>query len=271
MAKNNPLVLITTYGRGPTMQKTWDNLPPAVLKRTSLVVAKSEERAFDNAGFRTLVCPRQGGPGGLGPVRQWCLEWAHRNGFNKLALLDDDLIQWSRRGMTTTGDTYAKCGPDEVGEAFKRMWKHLDDYAHGAIAISLFSQDRPEVEHNKRALDALFYRVDVLINGGYKFDMRTMSDFDMTLKLFKAGYANVIDRYVYQKQMGSNKAGGCSSYRDLAEMERTANELKRRYPEFVTVVDRPGDSWGYDGARKDVKIAWARMAKFYNARTIGEH
>lgn len=247
------------------MQKTWDNFPPAVRRITQMVVSKAEQRAFQDAKMPTLVCPLQGGPRGLGAVRQWCLEYAHRQGVRKLGLFDDDLIQWSRRGMTTTGDTYAKTGPAEVGVAFQRMWGHLDHYAHGAIAISLFSVDCPEVEYNKRALDALFYRVDILMQNKLKFDMRTMSDFDMTLKLFKAGYANVIDRYVYQKQMGSNKAGGCSAYRDLREMTEASLELARRYPDFVKLTKRPSEHWNYAEDRTDVRIAWARMAKFYNA------
>jgi hypothetical protein len=148
------------------------------------------------------------------------------------------------------------------------MWSHLDRYAHGAIAISLFSIGCDEIEYNKRALDALFYRVDVLMANKLKFDMRTMSDFDMTLKLFKAGYANILDRYVYQKQMGSNKAGGCSAYRDLAEMKASAEELARRYPDFVKIVKRPGESWNYAEERTDVRIAWARMAKYYGAGMV---
>ena len=250
------------------MQKTWDNFPPAVRRITQFVVSGKEAPAFRAAGLPVLSCALQGGPKGLGAVRQWCLEYADKLDVKKLALFDDDLIQWSRRGMTTTGDTYAKTGPAEVGEAFKRMWSHLDRYAHGAIAISLFSVGCDELEYNKRALDALFYRVDVLMKHRLKFDMRTMSDFDMTLKLFKAGYANIIDRYVYQKQMGSNKAGGCSAYRDLEEMTRASVELERRYPGFVKLTTRPSASWNYDRDRTDVRIAWARMAKHYNAGPI---
>ena len=259
------LILITTYGRGPDHQYTWKNLPEHVRQDTQLVVSPDERKAFVVAGYPVVVCPKQGQ--GLGVVRQWCVDYAHNKGYVKLGLFDDDLVQWSRRGMTKTGDTYARCGAEEVGRAITRMWGHLDRYAHGGIPISLYAQGHDILEFNKRALDALFYRVDILKSGRYKFDMPLMSDFDMTLKLIKGGWANVIDYYCYQKQKGSNLPGGCSSYRTLDGMRAAAAELEMRYAPFVKVVTRP-DNWGLKGERADVRVAWKKLAEASRATTI---
>lgn len=260
------MILIPTLARGPMKQKTWDNLPPRLREVTQFVVAKKEADAFDSAGLPAVVCPVQGVKG-LGAVRDWCVKYAAIRAETKLALLDDDLVTWALRGSTPTGDGYLKCGPKEVGKAFTRMDRHLDRYAHGAIGHRLFAQDREELSYNGRALRALFYRVDILVKENLMFDVRTMSDFDMTIKLLRAGYSNVIDSYVVQDHNGSGTPGGCSVYRDAAELQKAAKEIHKRYPEYTKLVTRSGGTWGFD--RQDVRVAWARIAKENKAGRIG--
>lgn len=275
------LVLIPTLGRGPEKQKTWSNLPPRVRAITKLVVSKAEAKEF--RVLPTLICPEQGGVGGLGAVRQWCLQYAQRNGATALALLDDDLITWSGRGLSNwgtgldahgnpshhiRGDGYLKIGPEKVGWIFDRMWRHLRKYAHAGIGHRQFANSRKALAYNQRLMRALFYRTDILKTAKAKFDTRTMSDFDMTLKLLRAGYANIQDNEVVQEHNGSNLAGGCSLYRDAAEVERSARELHRRYDPYVALVERPGAPWGIDGMRVDVRVKWAKLAKDSGARTL---
>jgi hypothetical protein len=262
------VIMIPTLARGPQLQKTWDNLSPRLRRSTRLVVARSELRDFQAAKLPAEVCPAQGRDG-LGAVRQWCLAWAQRNAIKKLVLLDDDLNTWSLRGADGQRVTYLKTNPATVELVFSDMLRLLNKYAHGAIGHRLFANNRELVEYNGRALRALFYRADVLEKARARFDVRTMSDFDMTLKLLRAGFANVITNTVVQDHNGSNTAGGCSTYRDQDEMMRAATTIVERYAPFAQLVTKTTGGWHGEGAeRADVRVQWKKMATYYRAGAL---
>lgn len=90
-----------------------------------------------------------------------------------------------------------------------------------------------------------------------------MEDFDATLQVLEAGYANgVLNGWVHNQRGGSNAKGGCSTTRTLEAHNEAAKELKRLHPRFIRLVDKESGSWG--GARIDVHVSWKKAYNDYH-------
>jgi hypothetical protein len=94
--------------------------------------------------------------------------------------------------------------------------------------------------------------VRILRKEGFRIDpyYEFMHD-DMLLFLqwLQAGYKNRIIYDYAQSDKGSNTPGGCAMYRDDSVQERSANYVKNRFPQFVSIM------------KKTTKTSWQGFAK----------
>lgn len=247
-------VFIPTLGR-PDRQETWKNLPPSIRERTRLLVGWEEARAYHK--YPCLILP----PGvvGIGRVRQYAIDFAK----DKVVMLDDDLKFATRRRDDPT--KFEDAAPDRVEAMYVAIFNALDVYAH--VSVSTREGGNRCIEDyvwDTRLLRVLAYRADVLRNEGISFNrIPVMEDFDVTLQLLRKGYSNVSINWMVQDQLGSNLAGGCSTYRTLAVQRKAALELQALHPDFVTVVTKQTKTAWQGQERTDVRIQWKKARDSY--------
>ena len=59
-------------------------------------------------------------------------------------------------------------------------------------------------------------------------------------------------------QSGSNKDGGCSTYRTYEIQAAAAEKMARLWPDFVKVVEKKVKGWGPMSIRKDIRVQWKK-------------
>ena len=191
----------------------------------------------------------------LSPTRQWILDNCPED---KVLMMDDDLRFMVRR--TDDRTKLAQASVEDVTQMVMEIEKELDTYAHvGVLARQGANRilETPRVECT-RMMRLLAYDLNVVRKVGARFDrVITKQDFDMTLQLLRAGYANsVLTEYAHD-QPGSNTAGGCSIYRTQEVMTQGAHRLKELHPDYVKIVEKPEvGTWG--SSRLDVQVQWKR-------------
>lgn len=239
-------IFIPTKGR--IKQLTMEALPIELRKRydATLVVQTEEDYNRLRSYYPTVWADAEG----IGATRQWILD---NSTDDKVVMLDDDLCSWSRRNHFT--GQYVKAGPHDIVEGFELLDELLSDHAHAAIGHRQFANTKPLVEYGTRAMRALGYRRDVLARENIRFTLPLMEDFEVTLKLFRAGYPNAVFYGLIQDQLGSDQPGGCKYWRTLERHNAAAEALAEMFPRFVKLKDVEG--WAI-GTRKDVSIQWKK-------------
>lgn len=246
--------------RGRAFQETCASLPKEIGARVMFVTPWIDDWVKSEVGQVIRTPPDING---IGPTRQWIIDNATDN---KIVMLDDDLVFATRRDDEPTKFREATSG--ELNTLLGSIDALLDDYAHVGVATREGgNRDANPYCHNTRLLRILAYRTDVLRNEGIRFDrLELMEDFDVTLQLLRAGYANVKINWIVHNQRSSNAPGGCSTYRTLEKQSEAARGLRALHPEFVSVVQKTTKTAWNGATRDDCIIQWKRA---YCADTAG--
>lgn len=200
-----------------------------------------------------LPCPVDG----IANTRQWIME---HSPTDLVCMVDDDLEFFHRKE-----DDRAKLRPItdvELRRAFTELEQLLRDpgTAHAGLACRE-GANRCTDSHiwNTRILRVLAYDRSKLMREHIAFGrMQVMEDFDVALRLLRAGYQNVVRNMYAHNQGGSGSAGGCSTYRTMEVQAQAARQLASLHPTFVKIVEKTTKAaWG-GGTRTDVQISWKK-------------
>lgn len=254
-------LFIHTYGR-IDRQVTIRQFSSRLRKDTFWVIQKREEKDWRRFGYpkgvTPLVLPESIQT--LSPTRQYILEWAVKNKFDKICMMDDDL-RFDYR--TDVKDWHLiKCPKEEVEKMFGLIKEKLDVYAHVGVSAREGNNHHLEAfSECGRMMRFLAYKPKVVLDAGCRFDrLRTKQDLDMTLQLLRKGFKNLIIYSYSTGQDGSGSEGGCSAYRTFEMMEEDARNLYKLHPDFVDLRRKQTKTaWGKGGAERiDVNIAWQK-------------
>ena len=162
---------------------------------------------------------------GINNVRQFILEYAMEAHYDKILILDDDLIFNTR--ASNDAPNLRKVTSQETAELFNRMDKLLDEYVHvGVSPRQMNDKHFPyTVKHGMRMNAVHGIRPFDVYNTGLKYNaVELMEDYFMTLGLFAKGMPNaVIVDWTWDQRGGSGAKGGCSTYRTLELQEHVNN------------------------------------------------
>ncbi len=278
-------IYIVTYRR-PQTQHTLKDITRSkkVLDRVVFVVDKDEEAIIKRTWpmvKNVMAVPTEG----LSKKRERIFKAAKANGEKKLIMLDDDLYFYHRLNhgkipktppgtpsvaqpeLTNNEQNQLRRNTPEQTEAiFNDVAALLNHWAHVSISPRegnnrLDGAGYPLVL-NKRAMRALAFRVDIATEVFGTKIARTpvMMDFDMQLRLIRAGYDHAMLTMYAQGQPKTQSKGGCSVYRTTSMQEYTANELAKLHPGFVSLRQKDNIGGGEFGKRTDVTIHWAKAA-----------
>ena len=193
----------------------------------------------------------------IAPTRQWIVENVGEE--KALVMVDDDLVFYKRRD--DDAEKLRDISPVELRHAFFQLEKELlSGAAHAGFAPREgANRCTSKFMTNTRIMRVLGYRRDVLLKECITFGrLPVMEDFDVALRLLRAGYHNIILNDYAHNQAGSGKEGGCSHFRTKELHAACAEKLAELHPRFVRVVEKTTKgAWG-GGTRKDVFIQWKK-------------
>lgn len=252
------LIYIPTRGRIEN-QKTLNNLPSWLHSKVRLVTPEKEAEAlaqcYPHMRKYILPVPVQG----IGKTRQWIVE----NSKARYGLfLDDDMDFCYRLDMASPKLVILRPDDQQMTKLFEWTYEELKT---GALHVGISARQGnnhvcEEVVEATRMNNAYAYDLKRLEKTGVRFDaLPLMEDFYVTLGLLTRGYVNRVTYRWCWNQSGSNKAGGCSTYRTGEMQAKAAKLLQKAYPAFVTLVEKESKSnWSGMKTRTDVRIQWKK-------------
>lgn len=196
---------------------------------------------------------------GIRATRQWIMD---QNIDDKVIMVDDDLRFSTRR--LDDPSKFTSATPKDVNLIFNRLELMLDQVplaglAERSGANRMSPKDIP-VSMSKRLFSIQAIDNDWFHQAKMSYRIEFMSDFDLTLQCLFKGYPSaLLTSHAKDSTSGSNAPGGCSIDRTGEALDRSARELARLWPEFVTL--REAKEWKGIGPRTDVRVAWAKTAQ----------
>jgi hypothetical protein len=260
------MIFIPTLNR-VNQQYTYEWFSKAYIAKRNITIVcpKSESMAHLKLGRQVLECDYKG----IGPTRQYIMDYASENGILKVIMCDDDHIHWYNR---IADDSYhlRNATKPEAEAIFERIFDKLDEYALvGVSARSGNNRFFPATELEAiRQNNIHGIRVDVYKTEGLRFDrVPLMEDFDVILSLLERGYPNLLLTDVAWGQLASNAAGGCSTYRNNELQTKAAHALAELHPGLVRIHTKKAVSWGGGmNERDDVIIYWKKALESYGRK-----
>lgn len=240
----------------PHEQRTFKALKEAGLDAV-LVVPASEAKAYAAALGDELIVSPPSKVKGIAMTRQWIMDEGQKFD-NKIVMIDDDLSFHVRRKDDPTKFQPAK--PADVRKMVALIDKHLTKFAHvGVLAREGGNRITAPYVDCSRPLRIYAYNMDKVRAAGAKYNKGLVQDdFDMTLQLLRAGYANrIICEYV-NDQVTSNAPGGASTYRTIEVHNESVKRLAKIHAPHVRVVEKQTKGAWQGQARLDVVISWKK-------------
>jgi hypothetical protein len=200
---------------------------------------------------------------GIADIRQRCIDHP-LVGKGKVWFIDDLVtFGWRDESMKQFN------GMEEAEwlKMYQTVESLLDDYMQVGFSArggnNHVEQDTKEVG---RAYTTYGLRTDWMLKEGIRFDgmyqlnkeVKLYEDYWITLRMLTSGFKNCII-YKYFFNYTHNNAGGNSTFRTLELQEQAALELRKHFPQFVTIETKEG-AWGKMGMenRKEVRISWLK-------------
>ena len=249
-------IVIPTYGRcSPGLQTTLLQLNKAGVRPYVVIQAREADTwARHNWEAEVRILPHHIQT--IAPTRQWIVE--NVGATNKLVMMDDDLIFYRRRNDDPTKLRDLAVG--ELQHMLHQVSIALDLYSHVGIAAREGANRCTDATmSNTRIMRVLGYQRDLLLRECITFGrLQVMEDFDVALRLLRAGHENIVLNQWAHNQAGSGKEGGCSHFRTKELQAESAHKLAELHPSFVQVREKETKTaWG-GGTRTDVQIYWKK-------------
>lgn len=200
--------------------------------------------------------------------RQEMAKWAKNNGWEKMAMLDDDISQFSTRILEGWPEL-RKSAPSDMLEMFEKIEEYLDYYVHCGVSQRLFNSnfiaEHPVVVENTRMLRFLAYRTDMFLSCVHG-RISTCEDLDITIQLLLRGYKNCVLCQWTNDQTATGNEGGCSAYRTIEVHNENITKLHEMYPGITTVRHKKNISDAAVKAgmasRLEITVDWERAWKW---------
>jgi hypothetical protein len=200
---------------------------------------------------------------GIADIRQRCIEHP-AIGKGKVWFIDD---------LATFGwrDTELKQYNDMPESLFMMMYDRLDKMLDSYMQVGFSARGgnnhvREDFKEVGRAYTTYGLRTDWMEREDIRFDdmyranpnVKLYEDYWITLSMLTKGFKNAV-LYNFFFNYVHNNVGGNSTFRTLELQEQAAEELRKYFPQFVSIETKEG-SWGKMGMdnRKEVRIQWQK-------------
>ena len=214
----------------------------------------------------------------IGEVRNWVMEYGRRLGVKYVIQLDDDVYFGAHTDGYSFGLGYKlltirpnfsdREQQNIYVEMFGRMLSGLRR-GYGMVGLSARQGNNNATEEERphtRLRGVYGVSVEKYFAGKERFsDMSNKEDFYMQLTFLTRGIDTLcINTFTFDTTV-QNKAGGCSTYRNLDVINRGSELLKEHFPDFVKLVQKKNDNWtnlGGADSRTEVLVSWKKAYEY---------
>jgi hypothetical protein len=190
----------------------------------------------------------------LAQKRGWIVQEWFQCGYEKILMLDDDLV-FSTRISADDWHLREIQGEELIAEFAKLEQKLGPEYPH--VGFGQRQGNNHETAGWKspgKMVCALGYYLPIVAKECRWDLVELRQDMCATLQLLLKGYANAVwmGTVVDQKR---NAPGGCSTYRNDEMSDAEAEKLATLFPGYVAVVEK---DYKGSGPRKEVRCEWQK-------------
>jgi len=245
-------IIIPTRGR-IDQQITLQQLPCELRKRTTLVCPENEAVAlsYEYADVEIVVEPYPDMK--LTQKREWIVQEWFRCGYEKILMLDDDLVFSTR--ISADDWHLREIQGEELIPEFQRIEDKLGpEYPH--VGFGQRQGNNHETAGWKspgKMVCTLGYYLPVVVKECQWDLVELRQDMCVTLQLLLKGYANAVWTRTVADQK-RDAPGGCSTYRTDEMSAAEARKLAALFPNYVSVGKR---KYG----RLEVTVQWQKALR----------
>ena len=235
-------ILIPTRGR-TSQQLTLQSLPRELLKRTTLVCPEEEAVplacCWEDIDIVVEPYPNMK----IAQTREWIVQTWYRAGYEKITMLDDDLVfatriradDWHLRPIT--GEELIP----EFARVEERLGPTCPHVGFGQRQGNNFEDG--DWKWPAKMCWTLAYYLPIVAKEA-RFDLGELElreDYSVSLQLLKKGYPNAVwTGTVADDQNGHNAPGGCSTYRTSEMDDAEALKFEALFSDYVTLNRKHG-------------------------------
>lgn len=206
----------------------------------------------------------------LGEARDWLMSHCRECGIKYAIQIDDNVVFGARAvkgGEVDFGNKLLTIRNNYTAEDQVRIYVSMFGWmlkalrsGYGFCGVSHRSGNNRKsspTDENTRLFAAWGISVEKYWSVGARFaDNPFKEDFHMQLAFLTSGIKTIRNNcYTFDKARGANDAGGCSIYRNLTNVNRGSELLKKYYPDFVSLVEKSNDNWSnLEGADKRLEV-----------------
>ena len=247
-------IVIPTRGR-THQQLTLQSLPGELRERTTLVCPKREASGLYRLYEDVEIVVQPDPDWKIALKREWILREWMRAGYDKIIMLDDDLLFSIR---ISADDWHLR---EITGDALIPEFERIEEKLGPAFPHVGFGQRQGNHllpagwKSPARMCYALAYYLPI-VTKECAFDLvEIREDMCVSLQLLLKGYPNAIWTETVVDQRGYNLPGGASDERTVAKSNAEARKLAALFPDYVSVVQR---DYKASVPRLEVKVQWQR-------------
>jgi hypothetical protein len=226
-------IIIPTRGR-TTQQLTLQSLPRELHKRTTIVCPKREAVRL-SCLYEDIEIVIQPDPDWkITRKREWIMREWMRAGYDKIIMLDDDLLFSTR--ISTDDRRLREIMRDELIAAFQRIEEKLGpDFPHVGFGQRQGAHLLPAGWKSPgKMCYALAYYLPI-VTKECRFDLVELrEDMSVSLQLLLKGYPNAIWTETVVDQRGYGLPGGASEERSVEISNSEARKLAELFPGYVS-------------------------------------
>lgn len=277
MKKEDYMIAIITRGRVDT-QIFLESLPDLIKKLITIVCHPGEKNKHrkrwgdsvnDIIEYGSDCC-------NVGQARHWLMNYCRKIGVKQVIQFDDNVIigcratlngeiNWENKLLTIRNNYNTDVQISIYVQLFSWLLNYLryENYAMTGICHRSGNNfQKFPLEENTRLFACFAVDVDKYFETGKYFsDIELKEDFYIELSFLTSGYKIIRSNlFTFDKAKGANQSGGCSTYRKLDNMNQTSEELKKKFPDFVNIVEKDSGNWnGIENLkRKEVIVKWKK-------------
>jgi len=192
-----------------------------------------------------IICPEdfsKQGKGGI-PVRNFVWEHSIKQGALKHWILDDNIERYYRNNKCQNSEMFS-------GAVFKIVEDYTDRYSnvkmsgHQYLSYCPEGKIRAPFTFNTRVFSSILLSNDIYPK--YKWEGRYNEDVDLSIRLQKDGYVNVLCNFIIcdKETTMKDKGGNTSTIYSVEDAHlKKAQELQKKHPDYVSVVPHKTRIW----------------------------
>lgn len=284
MSLENFIICIPTHKReNEKEQRTIKWLPESLYDKVYFFTDETRADLLKHivpAKCNIVPVPQELGIKGIAGKRQFIVEWANRNGFQKIWQIDDSVDLCENVGLHPT----LQAGPqllrikekDKLIPLLQEMSNLLDDYPlaghlnrSGTYQQRIKSPNVYEHQENKRMYTSLGINTKFFVENDIRFDylqnkygddsLSLMEDYTVQLQLLTKGFKTIqIGTWCFDKASFSGK-GGCADERNIERQKNVCDKLHETFPDYVKVVEAK-DETKKESVKYNVQISWKKLS-----------